>query len=536
MGLSQLYTYIGLLGIISLVGILFRKTTIPIGLILVVVGMILSLFKQIPHVALDPQLVLTIFLPVIVYQASAYTPLREIKKYRRAIELLSVGHVFFITGLVAITVHLLIPQYGWPLAFLLGAIISPPDDVAIITIAEKINLPQRLIIILESEGMLNDATALILFRFSLAAMITHQFSIFMAVTDFFIIVIAETCYGVLLAYIIGNLRVKFTDPTLQVTVSILTPFLAYIPAQQLGGSGVLATVVTGLVIGNFFLGRFTPEIRIVGRAVWITIAFVLQNILFLLVGFDFRIIVERISFISYGVLLWYTLVVIFVLIIGRFIWIFTSVNLQRLKFLRPKNYIFPPWQYLFVVSWAGMRGGVSLAAALAVPSILLADGSNVRDFIVFIVFSCIIATLLIQGLTLPWVMKRLGVHHHKRKEEHSEYISELSARVSIIKASLNWLRKYMKSIKNDPDLSAQIHLHIEQYQLLKKQLIEKIKNHSDSIDHVARSELRIEILLASQLRDVERAELDRLWQSEEISYAVKLKLLQQLDFRDSQLI
>ena len=183
-----------------------------------------------------------------------------------------------------------------------------------------------------------------------------------------------------------------------------------------------------------------------------------------------------------------------------------------------------------------MRGSVTLAAALAVPSILLADGSNVRDFIVFIAFSCIISTLLIQGLTLPWVMKRLGVHHHKQKEEHSEYISELSARVAIIKAVLNWLRKYMKSIKNDTDLCAQIHIHIEQYQLLKKQLIEKIKNHSDSIDHIARPELRIEVLLASQIREVERAELDRLWRNEEISFAVKLKLSQQLDFRESQLI
>ena len=142
--MNQQYIYLGLLGIISVVGVFFRKTTVPIGLILVIVGMILSLFKKFPHVELDPQLVLMIFLPAIVYQASAYTPLREIKKYRRAIALLSVGHVFFITALVAITVHLLIPQYGWPLAFLLGAIISPPDDVAIIAIAEKINLPQRI--------------------------------------------------------------------------------------------------------------------------------------------------------------------------------------------------------------------------------------------------------------------------------------------------------------------------------------------------------------------------------------------------------
>jgi len=529
--MNQQHIFLGLLGIISLVGILFRKTSVPIGLILVVVGMVLSLLNLFLPVVLDPQLVLTVFLPAIVYQASAYTALREMKKYRRTITLLSVGHVFFITILVAITIHWLMPQYGWALAFLLGAIISPPDDVAIMAMAEKINLPQRLIIILEAEGMLNDATALILFRFSLVAMISHQFSLGKAVTDFFIIVIAETLYGVLLAYIIGTIRTKFTDPTLHMIVSIITPFLAYIPSNQLGGSGVLATVVTGLIIGNYFLERYTPEIRITGRAVWNTIAFALQNILFLLVGLDFHNIIERISFISYGALLGYSLAVVAMIIIGRFIWVFTTINLPRLNFFKSKKKIIPPWQFLFIVSWAGMRGGVSLAAALAVPSLLIIGNLNVRDFIVFIVFICIVATLLIQGLTLPWVMKRLRVKRHKLKEKYSEHISELSARVAMIKAVLKWLKEYMKMIKKDPDLEAQVRLHIKQYELLKKQLVEKIKNHSAFIDHDAHLELKNEVLLASQLLEVERAELARLWHKEEISFAVKTRLLQQLDFR-----
>lgn len=528
---SQIYIYIALLGIISVVGIIFRKTTIPIGLLLVIVGMILSYFQLFPHLELNSQLVLTVFLPAIIYQASAYTPLREIKKYRRAITLLSVGHVVFITVLVAITIHFLMPQYGWPLAFLLGAIISPPDDIAILAIAEKINLPRRLITILEVEGMLNDATALILFRFSLVALITHQFSMHMAVANFFIIVIGETLYGIVLAYIIGNIRMKFTDTTLQMIVSLITPFLAYIPPQQLGGSGVLATVVTGLVIGNYYLERYTPEVRLNGRVVWITITYVLQNILFLLVGLDFRFIIERISSFAYGKLLLYTFIVILVIIIGRFIWVYPAAYLPRLIPSIRKKEAPMPWQFPFIVSWAGMRGGVSLAAALAVPSTIVINNLNVNDFIVFVVFSCIVATLLIQGLTLPWLIKLLGVHCHSLKEKYSEHISELSARVVMLKAALKWLKDYKKMIKDDPDLSAQIGLHIKQYQLLKNQLKDKINNHPESIDHEGHLELQNEVLIISQVIDVERAELTRLWRKEKISFTVKTKLVQQLDIR-----
>ncbi len=529
--MSQQYIYICLLILISLVGILFRKSTIPIGLLLVVTGMMLSVFKNIPHIELDPQLILTVFLPAIVYQAGAYTPLRELYKYRRSISMLSVGHVFFITVVVALMIHFLVPEYGWPLAFLVGAIISPPDDVAIIAIADKINLPQRLITILEAEGLLNDATALILFRFSLAALISHQFSLGMAAANFCIIVLAETVYGCLLAYVIGNIRLKFTDPTLQMIVSILTPFLAYIPAQRLGGSGVLATVVTGIIIGNYYLDRFTPEVRITGRGVWATIVYILQNLLFLLVGLDFRAIIDRISSLSFAKLLVYSVSVIFVMIIGRFIWVFSTGYLPRLYSWKRNKEAKPSWQFHFIVSWAGLRGGVSLAAALAIPSIVAADGLNLKDFIVFIVFMCIIATLLIQGLTLPSVMKYLGIRCYNLKEEYSEHISELSARVAMMNAALSWLKEYTKLSTTDPDLLAQIKLHIKQYRILKNRLKEKIKNHTASIDHDSRQELEEEVLITSQLLEIERNELSKLWHNNKISYAVKTKLLQQLDFR-----
>ena len=257
--MGHLSIYIVLLGIIAVVGILFNNTSIPIGLILVLVGMGLSLFRKFPHIYLDPDLVLTIFLPALVYQASVYLSLKDMKIHRRAILLLSVGHVFFITFLVAMTIHVLMPQYGWPLAFLIGAIISPPDDVAIIAIAEKIRLPQRLILILKSEGLLNDASALILFRFALIALMNHQFSPGLAAASFFLIIIGETLYGIFLGNVMGYLRIKVTDPTVHVICFVITPFLAYIPAQQLGGSGVLATVITGCSDWQPLYGTFYPR-------------------------------------------------------------------------------------------------------------------------------------------------------------------------------------------------------------------------------------------------------------------------------------
>ena len=193
----------------------------------------------IPAIDLDPKVVLNIFLPILVYQISSFASWNDFKKNKRPIALLSVGHVIFITAIVAWVIHALIPELGWPLAFIIGAVLSPPDDVAIVAIAEKIRMPNRVITILKGEGLFNDATALILFRFALAALLTHQFSAVHAVTTFFAIIIGETLYGLAVGYIMGELKVKISNTVLHVIASVLTPFLAYTPAVMLGGSGVL---------------------------------------------------------------------------------------------------------------------------------------------------------------------------------------------------------------------------------------------------------------------------------------------------------
>lgn len=260
--MDQIEIYVTLLCVIACVCWIFKKVPIPMPLILVMAGMLLSFLPVLPEVNLKPEIVLDVFLPLLVYVTTAESSWRDVKTNIRPILLLSNGHVLFITALIAVTVHAFIPELGWPMAFVLGAVISPPDDVAIVAIAEKINLPSRIVTILKGEGLLNDAVALILFRFSLVAVITHQFSAIEAISSFFIIVIGETAYGLFLGYVIGEIRLKIKDPMLQVLISIITPFLAYLPTERLGGCGVLATAVTGFVISYRYLERLPRRLEL----------------------------------------------------------------------------------------------------------------------------------------------------------------------------------------------------------------------------------------------------------------------------------
>jgi CPA1 family monovalent cation:H+ antiporter len=532
--MQQIQTYMILFLIIIIVGQLFNKSSIPITLILVITGMVLSIIPNFPEITLTPELVLHIFLPVLVYQISSFSSWIDMKKNFRPILLLSVGHVFFITVLVAGVVYALIPEFGWPLAFVLGAVISPPDDVAIVTIAEKIRLPGRVVTILEGEGLLNDATALILFKFALAATLTHQFMILPAVSHFFVLVIAETLYGIVIGCVIGELRLKLGNTTLHMMASLLTPFIAYIPSALMGGSGVLATVVTGFIIGHRYAIRFAPEFRVVSRSLWPTICFGIYCILFLLVGLDMRIILQNISSISIGSLAFFTSAIIFTVIIGRFIWVYLALIFLP-RFLFPhikKKDPYPPWQYPFIISWAGLRGGISLAAALAVPFLPnYIEGANAKDFLIFLVFSVITATFLIQGLTLPWIIKVIGIKKFGEQEQYEEHLAELYAKKEIASAILLWLKEFQAQNSDDSKFNQEIKLYIREYKMQKNQLIRKIRDHGEIIKHDESAENESDLFLAMHIIQIERVKLMQLWRSEKIPFTVRNKLLDKLDRR-----
>lgn len=524
--------YLILFSIIVALGQLFEKSTIPIALILVISGMLLSFIPFFPEIRLDPKLILNIFLPLLIYQITSFSSWRDMKKQARPIALLSIGHVLFITIVVAIAVHALIPAMSWPLAFVLGAIISPPDAVAITSIAEKIKIPERIFLILEGEGVFNDAAALTLFRLALAAAITNQFSVIHAFRDFCFIIIGETLYGIALGHLVGWLRTKISNTSLHVMAAFITPFLAYVPAVKLGGSGIVATAIVGFMIGNHYTVRFTPEYRLTSFKLWPALAFAIQGLIFLLVGLNLHSIYMRISSIPLHLLIEYIVSLAAVVIIGRFVWVYAAVFfLPRL--LSPsirKNDPYPPWQYPFIVSWSGVRGGISLAAALSIPVLTLTiDNIDIRDLMVFLVFCIIFATLILQGLSLPFILRSMGMDKVGHAESHHEYLSELQARLHMLNAALHWLEKQSKKKKkNEMELSVYIH----QYQLLKHQLENKMQEHSD-IAHIHREqpEPGAKLSLLCQLANVEKDEISKLWRGNLITFKTRNKLLGALDLK-----
>lgn len=521
-----------LLGIIAIAGIVFDKSELPLSLFLVIIGIILSPILDYPLIEMHPEVVIYVFLPLLIYGISTQFSIKDFKKNLRPILLLSIGHVFFITALIAFMLHWLVPQISWPLAFVIGAVISPPDDVAIASIAEKIKLPARVVNILEGEGMLNDAAALILLRFALIALITHHFSPVVAAFQFGSILIGETLYGIVIGHILGKIRTHIKNPILHITVSLLTPFIAYLPAEKLGGCGVISTVIVGFIIGNFYSVKFNHQFRILSRSVWPTISFVIQSFLFLMVGINIEAIYQAISVISINEIIKLSSIVIGTVIVGRFIWVYPATYLPRFLFrsIRKKD-PYPPWQYPFIVSWAGMRGGISLAAALIVPSLpVFVDDVNARDLVTFLAFVVILATLVLQGLSLPWIIKKIGLTHHTEDEKHQEITTEISARLSMTEAALQWLQNYSEAITADKILSKEIKLHIKRYESLKNNLNQKFQHHSimDPMEVILLTE---EINLCNQIIEAEKEMLLQLWQQEKISLQLRNKLLQELDYR-----
>lgn len=533
--MEQIEAYIVMFGIIVIIGHVFRSSSIPIALIFVITGFLLCYFPFIPKISINPDTILNFFLPLLVYQASAFSSWRDIKKNIRPIALLSVGHVIFITILVAICIHAIIPNLGWPMSFVLGAVVSPPDDVAILSIAENIRIPERIFTILEGEAVFNDAAALTIFRFALIAFITHQFSPSYFAATFFMVIFGETAYGLILGNVIGIIRQKISNPAIHIIASVVTPFLAYIPMVKLGGSGVIATAIVGFIIGNQYSIRFTPEFRLISRGIWPAFAYAIQGFLFLLLGLNIRTLLENISTIPFETIGLYALTVIAIVIIGRFIWEYIAVGyLPRLLFpsIR-KNDPYPGWQTLFIISWAGMRGSISLAAALSVPFLpVMVNGVNPRDLVIFLVCSVIIATLILQGITLPWFIKALGIHKHGEKEKYNEHLAELTAKIKMSKKALHWLLNYKKEIADNPELLKEVKIFIQQYRMLIRQLKERLAKHNiETLQHNEEEETRNDLCLTTQVVNIERTELLKQWRLEKINLMTRNKLLGRLDHR-----
>jgi Na+/H+ antiporter len=418
-----------LLAVLVAAALMARRLHTAPSIVLVLAGVALALVPGLPRIELAPELVLLVILPPLIYSAGVAMSWREFRFNLRPIALLAFGCVVFTTCAVAAAAHYVL-SLPWAVGFLIGAIVAPPDVVAPLAIARPLGLPRRLLVVLEGEGLANDATALILYRFAVVAISTGTFSFSQAAGTFAALVVGEIAWGIGIGWLSLHARRLAHDPRVEIVLSLMTPYLAYWVPEHFGGSGVLATVATGLYVswnGPLLISSAT---RLQGVFFWDLIIYVIEGFVFLITGLQARTLVEKAQTFSFRELVVAIAVTTAIVIVARFFWVFPAVYLPR--WLSPplrRRDPSPPWTWAFVLSFTGVRGVVSLAAALAIP-LTLANGAPFpdRDLILFITFGVILLTLVGLGLMLPGVIRWLKLGHDRKTEEAQEYARELTAR------------------------------------------------------------------------------------------------------------
>jgi len=398
-----------LLVALCVVAYLAQRTGVANPIAFVAGGMVLGLLPGFRNFVFPPDILLLIFLPPLLTSAAYFTSLRDFKANKRPILQLALGLVVFTCVVTAYAIHWLEPRISIPLGFVLGAIISAPDAVAAVSLTKHTFLPKRIMTILEGESLVNDATGLVLYQFAVAAVVTGAFSLASASVHFLWMIGS----GVFLGWGMGWCFMRIFPYIREMSVEILSTFLisyaAYIAAEEIHSSGVLAVVSLGLTVGWYAPSVFKPVFRIPANAIWNMVNFVLEGLVFLLIGLHFPGLLVRLQEYDAKTLGSLALAVPLVAALTRIIWVF--VVGYGVRFLFPKirsRDPYPEWQNMFIISWVGVRGVVSLATALAIP-LTMEDGWPFphRDLIIFLAFCVILFTLLVQGLTLPWLIRRL---------------------------------------------------------------------------------------------------------------------------------
>lgn len=377
----------------------------PAPLLLITAGVAASFVPGVPEVHLEPEVVLLGLLPPLLYATAVQTSLVDFAANKRTIMLLSVGLVVFTTLGVGVVVHTLLPDVGWPVAFAIGAVVAPPDAVAATAVARRIGLPRRLVTILEGESLLNDATALVSLRTAVAA-IGAGVSVWQVGGDFLLAAGGGALVGLVVFRVVAWFRPLISDPVLDTAVSFVIPFVAYLAAEEIHASGVLAVVVAGLLLGHKAPLLQTAKSRITERTNWRTVAFLLENLVFLLIGLQAKWIVTDVlrSGVALGLVIAVCLATLAAVIVLRLAWVFPARYLLIHPGPDPATGHRPPVANTFILGWAGMRGVVTLAAAFVIP-----PGTPYREVLLLAAFTVVAGTLFIQGLSLAWLARRLHV-------------------------------------------------------------------------------------------------------------------------------
>jgi len=520
---------LALLLAIALVGAMAKWLPLPGPLLLVAGGVLLSFVPLLANLHLEPEIFFALFIPPLLFADGWLIPKRDFLSALRPILLLAFGLVFLTVVAIGYLMHWLIPELPLAAAFALGAIVSPTDAVATAATTERLQVPSRITSILNGESLINDASGLVAFKFAVAAVATGVFSFVEAAEQFVLLAGGGFVAGLAVAWIVGECRVRLTrfcvdDPTIQTTLSILTPFAAYLAAESLHTSGILSVVAAGLYAGAHDARNLSIGTRQHAWEVWKMLLYAFNGLVFLLLGLELRGVISRITGASWQELALYALVLWIALTALRLLWVFPATHLppllsrrirEREGFRDPRN--------IFLVGWAGLRGSVTMAAALSIPLVTVTGRPFPgRDLIIFLAGTTIVFTLVINGLTLPWLIRFFGVHGDGNAERE-----ERAARIAIAQAASNALRESLPKLKRAEEIAVAQRL-IDEYD---RQLHRHSANAGRRVDLDTLADAERRLRLAA-LR-AERAELREMREADVINDETVRSIEAEIDHAES---
>jgi CPA1 family monovalent cation:H+ antiporter len=499
--------------------LLSQPLRIPYPILLVLGGLGLGFVPGVPNVIMPPDIVLFGILPPLLYSAAFNTGLRELRQNLRAISLLAVGLVAATMVSVAAVAHYAI-HLSWAPAFVLGAVVSPTDPLAASAIGRRFGVPRRPLAIIEGESLVNDGTALVLLKFAVAAVVAGSFSPMHAAADFVWTVVGGIGVGLVVGYAIRLVRRRLDNPPLEIMIAFLTGYFTFLPATAIGASGVLAVVTAGVYMGWHTPELTTVETRLQGAGFWAILSFLLNALLFGLVGLQLRPILDRLSGHRMSELVAYGALAAAAVIVTRILWIFPFTYVRSRK-----REPYPPWQSVAFVAWAGMRGAITIAAALAIPLTTNSGGPFAdRDLIIYLAFCVVLATLVLQGLTLPFVIHVLGL-----EDDGLNVKEEAKARIHAADAAIARLEELEDQGVVRPDTAQRLR---GQYEFRRSRFRARFDDEDDGeIEERSQSYQRVR----RELLDAERSAVVELRNEGRIAEEVMHRVERDLDLEDSRL-
>jgi monovalent cation/hydrogen antiporter len=500
-----------------------RRLRAAPSILMLVVGVALAFVPGLPAVTLKPDLVLLLLLPPLLYWSGVGMSWRGFRSNLRPILLLAVGCVLATATAVASVAHFVL-SLSWPVGFMLGAIVSPPDAVAPMALLRHIRLPQRLVTILEGESLVNDATALVIFSFALNALVTGAFSPAMATTKFIAIVVSEIFYGVAVGWVMLRLRHYARDPRAEVLLALATPFIAFWPSHEIGGSGVVACVTAGLYVSWNGRRLIRPDTRLQGFFIWDLATWTIEALTFLLMGLQARLIAGSLSTAGWVEFLRAGAVVTLTIVVARFAWVYSGTYLPRLFPMIRRREPAPDWRLPFMVSFTGLRGVVSLAAALSIPIAIDGRPFPDRDLVLFVTFFVVVATLVGLGSVLRWTAHGIHLDDAGRDEAVKAKRDERAARIKGIRAVLKELEHVEGEGQAAVSVGALRRYHGDRLTLLTATADETI------LDEPAADAARLQLRLIA----AERSKVMRLYEEGRITDEARRRIERELDLEEAR--